>query len=221
MIDEALQFALDYCQENLTPEETVRRGGAIVQAIHGRLGELEDKEGMTTLVLGGVLKKLKENDLWKQIPECQDWWTWGDFCQKMTGRSSQTCYFKMKIWERWQHVGENHSPQLVDEIGWSGAAAILREAKTTEDFDQLVARYKELGSREKFTQEMKEKDDAKPPAERTEKRRYIRLGPTEKEFYLETLQKGIEKMGRENARDEEALLFIMAQWRESLSWGEK
>ena len=93
---------------------------------------------------------------------------------------------------------------------------MFKEAKTTEDFDQLVARYKELGSREKFTQEMKEKDDAKPPMERTEKRRYIRLGPTEKEFYLETLQKGIEKMGRENARDEEALLFIMAQWRESL-----
>ena len=220
MIDEALQFALDYCQESLAPEETVRRGQVIIRAIHGRLGELDEKEGATTFIMGGVLRKLKKDDLWKKVEDVQEWWTWDEFCRQKVGRSSSSCYQKMDIWEKWNTLAPGESPSFIDELGWSVAAPILRAAKNREEFDHLVSRYKELGSREKLIQEIQEQDQAKPQAERTRKRRYFKLSEIDEKFLDESIEKAAEIMGRElhrNCSPEEALVFLAAQWRESLN----
>lgn len=216
MIDEAMQFALDYCQEDLTPEETVRRGAMIVQAIHGRLGEINESEGMTTYVLGGVLKKLKTNDMWKMVAGVGSYWSWGDFCKKMTGRSLGACYSKIRVWERAQKAGM--TPQEVDKLGWSPSELILKTAKNRDDVERSIALYNELGSREKFAQAMEALDEAKPRKERTSKKRYIQLGATEKEFYDQSLEVAAKKMGKElhnGVSEEEALIFALAEWRES------
>lgn len=217
MIDEALQFALNFCHEELSGDDIVLQGEAIMSVIHARLNEIGDKEGMTTFVLGGVLQKLKTGEVWKKYNDVQPWWTWGDFCKNMTGKSLGYCYAKIRIWEKSRKVGM--APQEIEKIGWSTADYILRESKSRNDVDRLIQLYRELGSREKFLQELQRQDEAKPREEQNGKRRYLKLNATEMQFYEESLEIAAMKAGKElykNMNEEEALVFLIAQWRESL-----
>lgn len=217
MIDEAMQYAIDFCHEDQSPEEMIRRGEIVVQSIRGRLVEIDDKNENTTFILGGVLKKLKENNLWKNIPGVQSRWTLGDFCIEMIGRSLGTCYSKIRIWEKSQEVGM--TPAEVVQLG-SIADHILREANNREDVDRLIELYREVGSRDRFLQELKKKDEEKPPEERSRKRYYLRLNATEGQFYEGSLEKAAEAMKRElhkNCSPEEALIFALVQWQEMVN----
>lgn len=218
MIDEALQFAIDFCHEDLSPDETAIRGETIVKIIAVRLNEIGENDGMTAFILGGVLKKLKVDNLWKKIPGVQPWWQWGDFCKGMTGRSLGSCYAKIRIWEKSQNVGM--TPQEVEKVGWSTADYILRESENRNDVDRLMQLYEEMGSRDRFIQELQKNDESKPRKERNGKRRYLRLSATETQFYEESLEMAATKAGKElhkNMSEEEALVFLIAQWREGMN----
>ena len=218
MIDEALQFVLDFCQEPLSPEETVRRGEVAIKTVSERLGKIDEQEGMTTFVLGGVLKKLKEGELWKGMPGVENWWTWGEFCQRTTGKKLGTCYAKIRIWEKSQRLGMDIDK--TNRLPWSVVDAVLREAESREDADRLVERYEQLQSREKFLEEVREQRGEKPTDQQPLTRKYVLLNEGDGKFYDESLEIAAQQAGKElykNMSPAQALLFALAHWREGLS----
>lgn len=215
MIDEALQFALDFCQSDIPQEEIATRGQVILTAIHGRLEEIGDRENTTTAILGGTLKKLKKNEAWKGIEGVESWWQWGDFCREKIGKTAGYCYGKIRVWENAQKKG-----MTIEEIEKLGMLAdhILRAAKDRNDIERLMARYYELGTREKFLAEIRGQQEEKPDRRRA-KRVTFKLEENEDEFCQQTLEIAAKKMGPDrelykSVKPEEALVFLMAQWRE-------
>lgn len=100
-MDEGLRYVLDFCADR---DITLERAQSALSVMRIRLTNVSEQEGITSFALGGMLKRLKENDLWKGLAGIPPWWEWADFCKNVTGKSVQTCYAKMRIWEKSQKV---------------------------------------------------------------------------------------------------------------------
>ena len=217
MIDEAMQYALDFCRNELSEEQVIERGSMVVATLRGRLAEVDDASGMTGFVIGGTLKKLKDGDTWKRLPDVPEWWEFKNFCEERLGKSRAWVYQRMRVWERARKY--NMSAEEVSEIGWTVADKILSEAQDPSEAASLLDTFRNSSGREEFFSALNGKEQKKPVEKQKRKRRVVRLLEDEEQFYEEALNLVATKASRtlyENMTEEEALMLIVTDWRQGI-----
>ena len=216
MLDEALQYALDFCRQKLTQEQVIERGEGVVSTLRTRLTEVDDASGMTGFVIGGTLKKLKEKDVWKKLPGVGEHWTFENFCEQRLGKSRAWAYQRMRVWEKSNTMGMK--AEDVNEIGWTVADKILSKSESANDVTELVDKYRDAESREEFFAELDGKEKARPIEKQKRRKRTVKLQEEENQFYEETLEvvaTRLEKKLYETLTEEQAIMFIITDWRHS------
>lgn len=219
-MDEAYKHILQFANSTETnPQVIAKQGRTIVTMIVDRLGSLRNDEGLSEFCLGGVIKKLRQDDAWKLFDGSEPHWVFGDFCRNILGMSQQKTMGLLRVWERSQNVGM--TPEEIQEVGWAVADEILRHAKSSSDIVNLMGRYRASDTASEFLQSLKTTPiSTGAPVVVKRKRRAFKLDESEDQFTQETLERAALRMKGELNRDippEKAMLFIMTEWRQSLN----
>lgn len=224
---EGMQFALSFLRdESLTPAQIATSGERAVEFLQQRIGMIEDARGTTHFVLGGVIQRLHEDDVWKfnTHPEMAEYWTWGDFCRNVLNMSIAKANALRRIWVRARSV--EMSPEAIEELGWNCSAAILRVARSTDDVQELIGEYRESPSKSAFLESLASKsmatvgaiENGSAIAKKIE--RVVFLTKEELQVFDETVERAAGQMHRSlgmNTSQTECVLFIFTQWRHFIS----
>ena len=221
MRSEGIQFALNFLRNrDLTPQEIAEDGKRAVDILTDRLKQISDARGMTTFLMGGVLHKLRENDMWQGVswPGQDQYWVWADFVRNILGKSPAWAGIIEKIWVKSQVV--DLKEEEIEHMGWACTNEVLRIAQSREDVDFWIEKFDQAETSKGFLKEVRtalnkklDEGEIKPaPIQRS----FNFRDEEQLRVFDECMEKAARMMGRVvglNTGQQDCLLFILTQWR--------
>lgn len=193
------------------------KGKAILEGLSSYLQHLSERRSLTIFATGAVLKIVKAEELWKLIPEYQEWWQFGNFCDLILKTSLQRANAFIRIWDKSQQIGL--TPDEIEDIGWAKAQQVIRVAKNRGDVNSWLKKAKEL-NQEDFVQAVRETQKEFQPFSIKSQKLILFLADDEKKFVDEIIEYAAEHMLKKEIGDSitqtEVLLFILADWRDRI-----
>lgn len=218
-MDEAYRRIVDFAnspEEN--PEVIAEQGKVLVAMMTERLGSIHDEEGMSEFCVGGIIKKLREQDAWKRFEGVQDHWVFGDFCKNILEMSQQKAMTLLRVWEKSQFVGM--TAEEIHAVGWSVADHMLRVAKNHNDVVLMLDDFHKAETKAEFIRQLKETGVELTNGNTSIKKKKVafKFDGNEEQFIQESLERAATDMKGELNKDvspDRALMFILAEWRQT------
>ena len=175
------------------------------QALHQATGE-------TAFVLGGILAYWKNENLWHEIPEYEDWWQFGDFCRETLKIGLTKAHALMQIWDKSARI--ELTIEDIEQVGWFKAYQVLRVATTPKECERWINDAEKYGQ-EAFVARVKNAlAGRKLDNARTIVRQFL-LNPDEQTMLNQMLEFGATLMKKKgNASQVDVLMYILTTWRE-------
>lgn len=217
---EGVKFALDFLRNpNIPIEDLIRQGDIAFGMLIQRRTEIDMAKGITDFAIGGVISRFSEKENWKNWPQVEEWWVWGDFCRTVLGMSLSKANILKRNWERAQEIGME--AEEVGELGWNCTRAILARARSRKDVDKLLGEFRNSPTNSEFLENLKSRveNDGRDPEMRTEARtelRSVHLTKEEAAFFDETIEHAAGVTNRLlsiGTTQHECLMYIFTQWR--------
>lgn len=196
-------------------EDKVAVGRAIIDGLVNQAGVLKERVDITNFCLGGLISLWKEEGLWKETAEYEDWWQFGDFCKKVLKMSLQKANDLSRLWDRSIRLGVE--PETVDRVGWGKAIHALRAAKSKEEARVLLKEAEAMGQ-EQFIEKMRAQTGGNKFDSSRNCRKLFLLTPDERDFLDETIEYAANVMKKDLGPEvsaSEVLVFILTDWRVS------
>lgn len=211
MLDEGMEFVHRSLQ---TDEITLDNAVSIYEILYERGVVLDTEIGTTYFAQGGLIHKIKQKDLWRQFPGVEDWWEFGHFIKNKFSMSLQKAHALAQIWRKSHGL---ITPSEIQELGWFTTSEILRNCTTREEVEKYLGLRRGGMEKTEILQMVRDANPNRKNRSVTRFKRRVDFEEHEALFFDECLEKAASSVGRslgENMRREEALLMIIAQWRE-------
>lgn len=206
----ALAFLENPSQEQ-DSQQKIAQSRPILEGLVNHANNLHQANGENAFALGGMLTYWKKENLWREIPECQDWWQFGDFSREILKIGLTKVHALIRIWKRSERL-ELHIEDI-ERIGWFQAYQVLRIATTPKECQKWLEDAEKYGQ-EAFVARVKnallgrKMDDA-----RTVTRKF-HLTEDEGQMLNQMLEFGSALMKKDGvASQTDVLMFILINWR--------
>lgn len=206
----ALAFLENPSQEQ-DNQQKIAQSRPILEGLVNHANNLHQANGENAFALGGMLTYWKKENLWREIPECQDWWQFGDFSREILKLGLTKAHALIRIWKRSERL-ELHIEDI-ERIGWFQAYQVLRIATTPKECQKWLEDAEKYGQ-EAFVARVKnallgrKMDDA-----RTVTRKF-HLTEDEGQMLNQMLEFGSALMKKDGvASQTDVLMYILTTWR--------
>lgn len=230
---EGLAFALNYIKNDTflssaNIEERVEEGKRCLSLLQQRMDMLEDERGLTHFAFGGFVHAIKQDDFWRRMAgeKYEDSWAFVDYCREILHMGASKANRLEFIYLRADKVGVKI--EEIEKLGWPAAHKILQVAQNREDVDKWMEKFNDASTKYEVMEQLEDarrsrfrgsNESKEAEEERVRYNRELQFTRDQVEFFDQVVETAASRLGKVlgvSTSTRDCLLFILAEWRESL-----
>lgn len=207
----ALAFLENLPEKQVDSQQKITQSRYLLEGLINHTNSLTQANGENAFVLGGLLTYWKMEDLWKEIPEYENWWQFGDFCRETLKFGVTKAHALIKIWKKSAHI--ELTIDDIERVGWTKAYQVLRVATNPKECEKWIDDAEKYGQ-EAFIARVKNAINGRKLEDDRTITRKFHLTEDEGKMLNQMLEFGSTLMKKDGtASQTDVLMYILTTWR--------